>query len=29
MEGVRIYDFKDIGAKDLKEAKIICERDLK
>lgn len=29
MEGVRIYDFKDIGAKDAKEAKIICERDLK
>lgn len=29
MEGVRIYDFKEIGAKDVKEAKIICERDLK
>lgn len=29
MEGVRIYDFKDIGAKDVKEAKMICERDLK
>jgi phenylalanyl-tRNA synthetase alpha chain len=29
MEGVRAYNFKDIGAKDVKEAKIICERDLK
>jgi len=29
MEGVRTYSFKDIGAKDVKEAKIICERDLK
>ena len=29
MEGVRTYSFKDIGAKDVKEAKIITERDLK
>jgi len=29
MEGVRSYKFKDIGAKDYKEARIICERDLK
>ncbi len=29
MEGVRTYNFKDIGAKDAKEAKIITERDLK
>jgi hypothetical protein len=29
MEGVRTYSFKDIQAKDVKEAKIICERDLK
>lgn len=29
MEGVRTYDLKDIGAKDVKEGKIIAERDLK
>ncbi len=29
MEGVRTYKFSDIGAKDVREAKIICERDLK
>jgi phenylalanyl-tRNA synthetase alpha chain len=29
MEGVRTYKIKDIGAKDVKEAKIIAERDLK
>ncbi len=29
MEGVRTYNLKDIGAKDVKEAKIIAERDLK
>lgn len=29
MEGVRIYNFKDIGSKNVQEAKIICERDLK
>ena len=29
MEGVRIYDLKEIGAKDVKEGKIIAERDLK
>lgn len=29
MEGVRAYKLSDIGAKDVKEAKIICERDLK
>jgi phenylalanyl-tRNA synthetase alpha chain len=29
MEGVRTYNIKDIGAKDVKEAKIIAERDLK
>jgi hypothetical protein len=29
MEGVRTYSLKDIGAKDVKEAKIITERDLK
>ena len=29
MEGVRVYDFETIGAKNQKEAKLICERDLK
>ncbi|CDW74603.1 phenylalanine-trna probable [Stylonychia lemnae] len=29
MEGVRTYSLKDIGAKDIKEAKLITERDLK
>ena len=29
MEGVRTYGIKEIGAKDVKEAKIIAERDLK
>ena len=29
MEGVRTYKIKDIGAKDVTEAKIIAERDLK
>jgi len=29
MEGVRTYKLEDIGAKDVKEAKIICEGDLK
>jgi len=29
MEGVRIFDLKDISAKDAKEGKIIAERDLK
>jgi hypothetical protein len=29
MEGVRIFDLKDIGAKDAREGKIIAERDLK
>lgn len=29
MEGVRIYNLKDIGAKDAREGKIIAERDLK
>lgn len=28
MEGVRIYDFKTIGAKNKDEAKIICKEDL-
>lgn len=28
MEGVRIYDFEQIGAKSKEEAKIICKRDL-
>ena len=28
MEGVRIYDFEQIGAKSKEEAKIICRRDL-
>ena len=28
MEGVRIYDFESIGAKNQKEAKEICYRDL-
>jgi hypothetical protein len=29
MEGVRTYGIKEIGAKGVKEAKIIAERDLK
>ena len=28
MEGVRIYDFKDIGAKDKTHAKAIAQKDL-
>ena len=28
MEGVRIYDFETIGAKDKADAKVICKRDL-
>lgn len=28
MEGVRIYDYEQIGAKTKEEAKIICKRDL-
>ena len=29
MEGVRTYTLEDLGTKDVKEAKIIAERDLK
>ena len=29
MEGVRIYSFEDIGAKNKEHAKEICERDLR
>ena len=28
MEGVRIYDFETIGAKNKEDAKVICKRDL-